>query len=134
MDLSDPQTLTLLIVVLAFLAGGGYLAYTLYSINSNSGGGGKVSSNYVKYAGKNPECDIAGGGCDVSPGLRVDTAADCQTMCDANRACEGFLYQRDGLTGNTNCWLKRFNSYPAAPAFGAPWEQADFYLQKASSN
>lgn len=116
MDFSLAQIIILLVLLLAFLASGALLFYK----------DGNVTDAYRLYPNQNPQCDLAR--CDVSDGFNAATARDCQTVCDTSIDCEAFLYQRSGTTGGANCWPKKFKSYP--PQFGAPWEQADFYLKK----
>ncbi|WBR14310.1 Pan/apple-like domain-containing protein [Pandoravirus kuranda] len=94
------------------------------------GGGGGTTSTYTLVANSNPVCDIADNKCDVASGTNEVSAEACKARCDRVSGCEGVLYDRSGLLGGANCWVKRFNTSP--PKTDA-WTGADFYYKKTAT-
>lgn len=92
--------------------------------------GGGTTSTYTLVANSNPVCDIADNKCDVASGTNEVSAEACKARCDKVRGCEGVLYDRSGLLGGANCWVKRFTTSP--PKTDA-WTGADFYYKKTAT-
>nr|UDO48043.1 hypothetical protein [Pandoravirus massiliensis] len=93
-------------------------------------GGGGASSTYTLVANSNPVCDIADNKCDVASGTNEVSAEACKARCDKVSGCEGVLFDRSGLLGGANCWVKRFTTSP--PKTDA-WAGADFYYKKTAT-
>nr|UMO79404.1 PAN APPLE domain containing protein [Pandoravirus aubagnensis] len=92
--------------------------------------GGGSGATYTLVANSNPVCDIADNKCDVASGTNEVSAEACKARCDKVRGCEGVLYDRSGLLGGANCWVKRFT---ASPPKTDAWTGADFYYKKTAT-
>lgn len=92
--------------------------------------GGGTSTTYTLVANSNPVCDIADNKCDVASGTNEASAEACKARCDRVSGCEGVLFDRSGLLGGANCWVKRFTTSP--PKTDA-WTGADFYYKKTAT-
>lgn len=93
-------------------------------VRRRRGGGG--GSAYTLVANSNPVCDVADNKCDVASGTMEASADACKARCDRTTGCEGVLFDRSGVLGGANCWVKRFNTSPPKTE---PWTGADFYYK-----
>lgn len=93
-------------------------------------GGGGGGSAYTLVANSNPVCDMADNKCDVASGTMEASADACKARCDRTSGCEGVLFDRSGVLGGANCWVKHFNTSPPATK---PWTGADFYYKRSAT-